>query len=150
MKIDKNACTDASLLWQNAHFGFDIAKYDSATTVPRIEFEGNQYEQYTGFWLGFVNGQPTATVRTQGIDAWELPAENFAIQYDEAAETITYEVKLPVSKTNIDLDETRDVALSVSAAGPFSSNLYDPANPGANRYNITTGVAGAQAPGRSP
>ena len=147
VKIDKNACTDASLLWQNAHFGFDIAKYDSATTVPRIEFEGNQYEQYTGFWLGFVNGQPTATVRTQGIDAWELPAENFAIQYDEAAETITYEVKLPVSKTNINLDETRDVALSVSAAGPFSSNLYDPANPGANRYNITTGVAGAQGAG---
>ena len=146
VNIDKNACTDAAALWQNAHFGFDIAKYDQSNTMPHIEFEGQQYEQYTGFWFGFVNGNPVSTSRTQGIDPWDIPAENFAIRYDEAAKTIAYEVKLPLSRTNIDLTETRDIALSVSAAGPYSGNLFDPSNAGANRYNITLGVSGAQGP----
>lgn len=138
--MDKNhldsTCTDAGNLWNAAHFGFSIAKYNEESTVPIIDFNNNKHEQYTAFRIGLVNGVKGQQVLTHGIDPVELPEENYAVSYDEETMTYTYEVKLPISMTNINVQETRDVAISVAAAGINYGS-------GANLYQITTGFNAA-------
>lgn len=125
-------CTDAGALYNYAHFAFNIAKYDEATTVPQIEFEEKKHEQFTGFWLGMVDGAKGQSITTHGMDAKALDNANYEIKYDEATKTWTYEVALPISMTNINIYDTRDIALSVSIGDGNSGT-------GANRYHITQG-----------
>lgn len=40
-------CTSAGDLWQYASFGFSVSGYSKDSTVKIIEFEGDEYEQYT-------------------------------------------------------------------------------------------------------
>ena len=46
--------------YKAAHFNFSVSNYNENTTVERIVFQGQTYEQYTGFMFGFVNGQKTS------------------------------------------------------------------------------------------
>ncbi len=134
-------CTSAGEIWQYANFGFSVSGYDKDSTVKVIEFEGDKYEQYTSFCLGFVNGKPAAQCKTQGIDPWELPAENYAVAYDAASEAYTYELKVPMNRTNINLHDGLDIALSASIAQQRVGTAF------ANVYQIATGYAFCGGPG---
>ena len=61
------SCTDPGQPWKAAHFGFSISCYDENTTMPRITFQDQAYEQYTSFMIGFVNGTKAVRTYTQGI-----------------------------------------------------------------------------------
>ena len=134
------SCTDPGQLWKAAHFGFSISCYDENTTMPRITFQDQAYEQYTSFMIGFVNGTKAVRTYTQGLAAWDLPADHYAVAFDAQAGTYTYEVKIPYGRTNIDLAESRDIALSVSAGQHYTGGA------GTNRYNLTTGFANCGGP----
>ncbi len=127
-----DTCTDPSLLYKSAHFNFSISGYDEETTVKRIEFEGDMYEQYTGFMMGLVNGKPGSYTFTQGHTAWELPADDYMITYDEETRTYTYEVRIPFSLMNVTSDK---VAISASIGSSYTGG------DAANRYNLTIGSA---------
>ena len=122
------------------HFGFTLSKYDANTTMPRITYQGQAYEQYNSFIMGFVNGTKAARNDTQGIVAWDLPDDYYAVAFDAQTGTYTYEVKIPYGRTNIDLAVSRDIALSVSAGQNYTGGA------GTNRYNITTGYANSGGP----
>ncbi len=140
---EDTACTDAPNLWQSAHFAFAVSRFDEDTTVPIIEFNGDDYEQYSKYIIGMVNGQPAQINLSQGVDPQDLAADQFAVKYDADAKTYTYEVCLPYSMTNIDLYEGLDIALSVRAA----MTKTDVAAP-ANVYFITTGYERSGGPGK--
>lgn len=134
------SCTDPGQLWKAAHFGFSVSQYSENTTVQRIAYNGQNFEQYTSFMIGLVNGTKTATCSTQGLDAWALPADHYAVAFDAEAGTYTYEVKIPFSRTNINYSENRDIAISVSAGQQYTGGA------GTNRYNLTTGFAFSGGP----
>ncbi len=125
-------CTNVSELYKSAHFNFTVSNWNNDTTVERIPFEGDDYEQYTGFMFGLVNGKKASYTFTQGLAAWELPAEYYEIKYDEATRTYTYEAKIPFDKTNIVSDK---IAFSASIGAPYTGG------DAANRYNFTTGAS---------
>ena len=131
-------CTDKTMLYKAAHFNFSVSDYNENTTVERIFYQGQTYEQYTGFMLGLVNGQKDSYAFTQGIDMWELPGANYEIRYDSSAKTYTYEVKLPMVQTNILSDQ---IALSASVGSHYTGAES------ANRFNLTTGAATCGGPG---
>lgn len=133
------SCTAAENLYAAASFEFSLSRYDEDYTVPSVTFEGKEYEQYTRVIMGLVNGVPTVVNRTQGIDIFDIPKEDFAIVYDAEAEAYRYEIRIPTRYTNI---SGTDIA--------FSANItqnYTGQGEGANRYNFTTGVAFAGGPG---
>ena len=134
------SCTDPGQLWKAAHFGFSVSQYSESTTVQRVEYNGQNYEQYTSFMIGLVNGTKTAVCSTQGMDAWDLPADHYAVAFDAQAGTYTYEVKLPFERTNIQFNTNKDIAVSVSAGQHYTGGA------GANRYNLTTGFAFSGGP----
>ena len=64
------------------------------------------------------------------MDAWDLPADHYAVAFDAQAGTYTYEVKLPFERTNIQFNTNKDIAVSVSAGQHYTGGA------GANRYNL--------------
>ncbi len=125
------SCTDPGQLWKAAHFGFSVSQYSESTTVQRVEYNGQNYEQYTSFMIGLVNGTKTAVCSTQGMDAWDLPADHYAVAFDAQAGTYTYEVKLPFERTIFNSTQTRTL-------------------PSASRPGSTTPAARAQTATTSP
>ena len=134
-------------LWQYQNFTFTIAKADGSG-VPAIEFEGQQYEQYTGFRIGMkADGSILTETLTQGIDAVNLSQEQYKVVYDEAAKTMTYEVAVPYSMTNIDISETTSMAFSAVLPLQNVSNGKSGQVDGANRFLIGTAAAFCGGPG---
>ena len=143
MTMDKasdnmSACPSAGDLWGYAHFGFNIGQYTEGTLVPQIEAGGMMHDQWTGYFFGMVNGAKGQLAQAHGLDPKELPAENYEIKYDATAKTWTYEVILPMSYTNIDLEKSQDIAISFDMA---DGKLVDN---GGNRYHITQGYFNSQ------
>ncbi len=134
-------CTDPAKLYAAAHFGFSVSGYDKENTYKHIPFEGDEYEQFTGFMMGFVNGKKASTSNTMGHERWDLPDEDYAVFYDPETRTYTYECRIPFSKTNITSSE---IAISASIGCPYTGGVDQNGVPGTNRYNITTGYAMAK------
>ncbi len=131
--VDNNAaCPDAGSLWGYAHFAFNIAQYTEGTVSPQIDFESQKHDAFTGFFFGMVNGAKSQAVTTHGMGAVDLAAENYEIKYDAEAKTWTYEVILPLSMTNINLEASQDIAVSFDVCDGKDAS-------GANRYLITKG-----------
>lgn len=61
--------------------------------------------------------------------------------YDAASETYTYELKVPMNRTNINLHDGLDIALSASIAQQRVGTAF------ANVYQIATGYAFCGGPG---
>ena len=134
-------------LWQHQNFTFTISTSMGAG-VPAIDFEGQNYEQYTGFRVGMkADGSVMCEVLTQGIDAVMLTDSQYKIVYDEANKTMTYEVAVPYGLTNIDLNNSASMALSAVLPVQFASNGASGATDGANRFLIGTAAAFCGGPG---
>ncbi len=142
-----DAASTGANLWQHQNFSFTIST-SMNNGVPAIDFEGQNYEQYTGYRLGMMaDGNVRTECLTQGIDPIELPAQQYKVVYDEAAKTMTYEVAIPYSYTNIDLANSASMALSAVIPLQFESNGVGAATDGANRFLIGTGTAFCGGPG---
>ncbi len=137
--IDENSY--GTNLWQFQNFTFTISTSMGAG-VPAIDFEGQNYEQYTGFRLGLLaNGSTACEILTQGIDAVALTEDQYKIVFDEANKTLTYEVAVPYGLTNIDLANSTSMAFSAVLPLQYASNGVDAGVNGANRFLIGTAAA---------
>ena len=138
-----DASSDGANLWQHQNFTFTFSYSAPDTTVPHIEFEGYQYEQYTGYRIGMLaDGSLKSECLSLGVDPVELTAgRDYAVVYDEAAKTMTYEVAIPYEGTNMNLESTNYMAFSMLAALNIDSNPVSGATDGASRFLLGTGAA---------
>ena len=130
-------------LWKYANFAFTIAAKNDETTIPRIEYQGDQYEQFTGYRLAMLrDGTTQRSFLTLGIDPVTLTeGQDYAIRYDESARTMTYEIVVPYSTTNIKLSEGNTVMFSMMVALPYSTNGQSARTNGGSRFLLGTAVA---------
>ncbi len=110
------------------HFAFTIGAYYEDTMVQRTIFQSQEYERYTAYGIGFVNGEAALVAKAQGITTTNhLPVE-YAAAYDAAARTYTYEVRVPLFNTNIDVNKNPVVVMSFdvgdAGAGSTAGNRY--------------------------
>ncbi len=110
---------------------FTLSAYDASTTVPRITYQGETYEQY-GYWMvGLLNGTAKAMEsKSQGMDTYSLQDSEYAVSYSAAAGKYAYEVAVPWSATNIDPETHSAVVLSVDLADAYTTTS-------GNRYLIS-------------
>jgi len=140
-----DSTSDGTNLWQHENFTFTLSYSVEGTNVPHIDFDGKQWEQYTGYRIGMLgDGTTRCEALTQGLDPIDLyEGSDYVVKYDEANKTMTYEVAIPFSNgyTNMNIEST--VYTSFSAVIPFNfdSNGVDGSVNGANRILIGTGAA---------
>lgn len=98
---DTEAEDDASL-GKHAGFGVMFAAYAPGTTVPRITYQGGIYEQYVhiNYYL-LADGSVKAQIANEGVDWIEQTPADFDAVYDEASRTMTYEIRIPLSQSNV-------------------------------------------------
>ena len=134
-------------LWQHQNFTFTIATSEGSG-VPSVDIGGEMHEQYTGFRIAMkANGSPICEVMTQGLDATPLTDDQYRIVYDEANGTITYEVAIPYSLTNIDISKSTAMAFSAVLPLKYASNSVDAGVNGANRFLVGRAAAFCGGPG---
>ena len=128
-----------------SHFMFDIGRYVEDTTVPRSTYKGEKYENYTGYilWLD-NNGNPRVTCRSLGMDKWTPDKSSFAVAYDDATGTYTYEIRIPYQWTQIQ-PYGSDVVFCGSLGTPYMGE-----GTSSNRYHFETGHTGGQKGGDEP
>ncbi len=109
--------------WKQANFGIMFSRYTPGTTVPRIEFNGETYEQYTHYdYYLLAGGTALAVTANEGLDWIDQVSADYQITYDEATQTLTYEVRIPHKVTNIAaLGAGDQVAVSASVRLPSST-----------------------------
>ena len=133
--------SDGSWLWQHQNFTFTIGT-PMGTGYTTVEYEGQTYEQYTGYRIGLLNnGVEAIETFTLGIDAKDLNTNQYKVVYDEANKTMTYEVAVPYSLTTIDLNKSNSMALSAVIPFQYASNVVSNSTDGASRFVIGTGAA---------
>ena len=77
-------CTGTGDMWTHASLAFTLSAYDASTTVPRITFEGQEYEQYSYWAVGLVGGTTKANFGlAQGRTPADLADSEYAITYDD-------------------------------------------------------------------
>ena len=121
---------------------FTLSAYDASTTVPRITYQGETYEQY-GYWMvGLLNGTAKAMEsKSQGMDTYSLQDSEYAVSYSAAAGKYAYEVAVPWSATNIDPETHSAVVLSVDLADAYTTTKRQPLP------DLPGGAAGGELPG---
>lgn len=136
--------TDLTNLMRS-HFMFDIGRYVEETTVPLSTYKGEKYENYTGYilWLD-NNGNPRVTCRSLGMDKWTPDKSSFAVAYDDATGTYTYEIRIPYQWTQIQ-PYGSDVVFCGSLGTPYMGE-----GTRSNRYHFETGHTGGQKGGDEP
>ena len=117
------------------HFAIDLSQYDAANTFKQLD---GAVEQFTGFiiWLD-ENGNEQIAVRTQGLESKALSAEDYAICYDNKTGMHTYEMRIPLTMTNISLETDKTIAFSASLGTNYSGKGAQ-----ANRYLFSLGCEG--------
>ncbi|MCQ2424891.1 MAG: hypothetical protein MJ070_01995 [Lachnospiraceae bacterium] len=111
---DTTAEDDGSLE-KHAGFGVMFAAYAPGTTIPRITYQGDVYEQYVHinyYLLG--DGSVKAQIANEGVDWIEQVSYDFDAVYDEATRTMTYEVRIPLSQSNV-RDPRPEMLIATSA-----------------------------------
>ena len=128
------------------HFGVDFSQYDAANTVKRTEYQGDIYEQYTGFivWMDDAGNEQIA-IRTLGLPYVALAPEDYAVSYDAATRTYTYELRVPYSMTNLDLMNNREAAVAFTLGTTYSG-----VGEQSNRYIFGRGITGSNTPNVFP
>ena len=142
-----DSSSDGSNLWQHQNFTFTYSYSDPDNTVPHIEYNGDQYEQYQGYRVGLLaDGSTKCECLHLGVDMFDLyEGSDYMVKYDEANKTMTYEVAIPYVGTNMNIDNPY-MAFSVVAPLKYDSNGASAAANGSSRFLIGTGAAFAGGP----
>ncbi len=137
-----DSSSDGTNLWQHENFTFTYSYSDPDNTVPHIEFEGSEFEQYQGYRIGMLaDGSTKCECLHQGVDVFDIyEGSDYAVKYDEANKTMTYEVGVPYVGTNMNIDNPY-MAFSVVVPLKYDSNGASASANGASRFLIGTGAA---------
>ena len=113
-----------------------LSKYDPDSNVAIV----NGQEQFSYYRIGSTTGGAvTASVVNRQLKKFTLSDSDWEVRYDAEAETYFYELRIPLSTTNIDIRETTKIAVSIQIGDANGSTNTADEN---NRYNIGgTGVA---------
>lgn len=121
-------CVDSGNLWEHPHFTFTFAPYDKDYVCPVTKYEGQYYEVYACYSIGFVNGEPVSKCTTQGMDATALDEDMYGASYDAATQTYHYECKFPYRYSNLELANTNVAVMGLditdAALEGTSGNRY--------------------------
>ena len=122
------------------NLSLSIGQWDDTNTVKHVTVGGKEYEQFSGFRVGFIGGTLTHRQYAYQLDADKvvLTEADRTAKYDEATQTYTYELRIPMSATKINLEENREIALSILVG---DSNISTETTQTNNRYNLGTGAA---------
>ncbi len=135
--------------WKQANFGIMFSRYTPGTTIPRIEYQGQIYEQYTHYdYYLLSNGTQEAVTANEGLDWIEQNPSDYKIVYDEAERTLTYEVRIPYNVTNIaSLTSGDQVAVSAAIRLPYATGS---ASSGGAVLLFGSAVHAERGPGKTP
>lgn len=133
----------ASQLHQHAHFGFSMATYNEKTVVHRQEYQGKMYEYFGHFAVGIADGEKMCKSKTQGSDIKPLPDSDYAISYNAATRTYTYEVRVKEGLSKADLLKHNKVVMSFDVSGPRIDDSRDIYKISEAAYRILAGKGGA-------
>ncbi len=139
--LDKAGNSVAAAMEMSPAIGVSLSAWNSATTVQQTQAGGTTKEQFSYFRIGWIDGAPALFVDSSGMDAEKvvLGDEDWALRYDAASKTYTYELRIPFASTNISLHDTTEVAMSLQIGDANGGTSADGEN---NRYNIGgTGAA---------
>lgn len=125
------------------HFAFTLSAYQENTGVRRVTQKGEEREVYTGYRLyQTADGRAQAQTISQAIPMRDLrEGTDFAVVYDEAARTMTYEVAVALENTNISLKNEPDMAFSAVIGLEHYNNRVTGKVDGSNRFLIGKGAA---------
>lgn len=140
--VDAETSTDAEA-WQQMNFAFTVSDYHEGTDVRRIVYDDKNWEAYTGYRI-YVNaqGKLKSQTMTQGLTAKTLYVGNdYQAVYDPKDRSMTYEVAVPFSYTNIDINKNQDIVFSAVIALNHYGNTVSGTIDGSNRWLVGTGTA---------
>lgn len=140
--VDAETSTDA-MAWQQMNFTFTVSDYHEGTDVRRIQYQGKEWEAYTGYRVYVTaQGKLSAQTLTQGLDAKSLYAgTDYQAIYNPKDRTMTYEVAVPFVYTHIDINKSQDIVLSAVVALDHYGNTVTGTIDGSNRWLVGTGAA---------
>ena len=123
--------------WARAHFYISVGRYDEQTDMERIVSSGKTYERLGMYKLCMnAEGKQILIVEGIGTDVVEKKACEYAIVYDEAARTYTYEIRIPIDKTTLRFGNHDQMQVCFTASPAYISGEA------ATQYNIGgTGTA---------
>lgn len=137
--------SDGNDLWKHENFTFTLSSWNPDTTVPLIEFAGQQHEQYVGYRIGMLNdGALVSKSMTHGIGSGGIEligGRDYMVVYDEEAGTMTYEVRIPYVWTNVDVSVENRIAFSMIASLKPASNTASYDANGSSRFVLGTAAA---------
>ena len=132
-----DAAKSVKELTNHPHFGFSIATYDKNTVVPWARHAGKVYEKYGHFMVGLVDGRKASDSKTSGMDIVLLKTDDYEASYDKATRTYTYEAKVPIKNTELNLIDRTDAVMSFDIGDAMHDNIAG------NRYLISMGASEA-------
>ena len=121
--------------WNYPLFQFTLSAWDDTYNVKRVDVEGEQKEQYAKYVLA-LGEKVVCQARSTQTSNRDLTAEDYAVTYDPDTRTYTYEIRIPIEKTNIDYYQSLDVAFSAQV-GDSQYQSEDAEN---DRYNLGLGA----------
>jgi hypothetical protein len=106
-----------------------LSKHDAATNVPRV----NGKEQFTAYRIGWTTGgEIRCSAESFQMPAFALTENDWEVKYDAATRTYTYELRIPLASTNINVHEVSQITASFQ----FGDSNYGTNGSENNRYNI--------------
>ncbi len=106
-------CETPDTLWQHPHMVVTFGSYVEGIVCPKIEYQGDQYELYTCYSLGFVAQKPYTVCTSQGMTTTELSEGDYSVTYDEAEKTYHYEMRIPLNVTSLDIWNNDTICLGL-------------------------------------
>ena len=128
---------DRTEIQRHAHFGFTIAYYVDGTVVPIKPYQKADYEHYAHYVMSTVEGKKWHTSYSLGMTAVKLTEEQFDFNYNPYTRTYTYEAKVPIKNTELNLVNRTDAVMSFD----IGDAMHD--NTAGNRYLISKGASEA-------
>lgn len=123
--------------YARAHFFISLGRHDEETDMERIVSLRKTYERFAMYKLYFdAEGQAALDAAGYGMDILEEKDCDFAIVYDEATRTYTYEIRIPINKTSLRFGNDDQMQVCFTASPAYTGGKE------ATRYNIGgTGTA---------
>ncbi len=125
------------------HFAFTLSEYQENTGVRHVMQKGEEYESYTGYRLyQTADGQAQAQTISQAVKVQDLrEGRDFAVVYDEAARTMTYEAAVALENTNLSLAKSSTMAFSAVIGLEHYNNRVTGKTDGSNRFLVGAGAS---------
>ena len=126
---------DRTEVQKHAHFGFTIGYYVDGTVIPIKTYKNDDYEHYVHYVMANVDGEKWHTSYSLGMTVVKLTDDQYNFAYDMATRTYTYEVKVPIKNTELNLTDRTDAVMSFDIGDAIKGETSG------NRYLISKGAS---------